>query len=175
MQHAYGSYFVVSLWYGMGHVYSNPSGLLCWPWGNYMIATEPMTQPWRIQVNKSHECTKTPYTNHNNMSTTKPCACIYIMCCNLPSWNHHLEVLSPLLAHSPMDSPHKGPEYRSLISVVVSLNRLFYTESSCQLFATHRPSDDVIAIVVQYPVFQVNHVHMFSHQTSRTMNHNLYN
>ena len=78
-------------------------------WGNHMIAPVPVKQHWRIWVNKSYESTKTHYTNHNNMSTTKPSACIYIMCSNLPPWNHYMEVLSPLLAQSPVDSPHKGP------------------------------------------------------------------
>ena len=34
----------------MPPIYSNPSGLLHWHWGNHMIAPVPVKQPWRIWV-----------------------------------------------------------------------------------------------------------------------------
>ena len=61
------------LYNGTGWFYPYTTWLLHWHWGNHKIATEPVKQPWRIWVNKSHEHTRKNKVTTTKQSTTKPC------------------------------------------------------------------------------------------------------
>ena len=55
-------------------IYTYPSGLLHWHWGNLTIAPVPAKQPWWIWVNASCEFIMDDYITTTKQSTTKPCA-----------------------------------------------------------------------------------------------------
>ena len=56
------------LWFDTGQLYPYLSGLLHWHWGNHVIATVPVKQPWNYAIHDLHKSNKT------KQNTTKPCA-----------------------------------------------------------------------------------------------------
>ena len=91
LNYAHDSSFCCTLlWFARGPYYSHHSGLFHWHqrYHNLNIAPSPMTQPFRIWLNKSHQFTKNWKHSHNKIKRTEAVCMFDGIYCGIycPNW-----------------------------------------------------------------------------------------